>query len=214
MKLSQVTAEQPPTIIVPIKYANSDKEGRVGLRMLRLSERSDAIIEARSFAAQRGSSVWNQEDPLCAMGLYLAVVSRAAFDADSGPSVPFCTVQELLEHPLMGQENLAYLYDAYETFEEEHHIRTKELSIAEVVDTCIRIAQGDDDFLGRLRPGILRALLRITAGPWLTSQMAKSLSTSDDTQGQESPLSTEYERVLSEMESDPLKPEPTTPPSS
>lgn len=174
MKLSDITVDAPASIVVPITFANSTEKISVGLRMLTVRKRADALRAACEYARAQGVPEWQDHNPICALALHVEVVARAAFSVDDGVDVPFATQQELLEHPYVGQENLAYLYEKYEEFEESQHLRTKSLSPVQVMDTLFRIASGEDDFLESLRPGIVRALLRITAGPYVTFLTSRS----------------------------------------
>jgi len=185
MKLKDIVAEAPPTKIVPLRFANSEEEIQVGLRMLTVQERADALCAARVFANENKVPEWDEKNPICALGLYVETVARAAYSASEGVSIPFATKDELLNHPLIGQENLAYLYESYQAFEEELQLSVKTLNQVQVVEACLRIAQNDDDFLGRMRPGMLRTLLRFTASQYVISVIGNLPSFSDESQSQE-----------------------------
>lgn len=207
MKLSDVVSDGPPTRTIRLKFANTADEVDVGIRLLSMKERAEAIDEAHRFARQHGIEKWDRDNPTCGLGMWLAIVSRAAFSVSEGVDVPFATADQLLEHPLLGQENLAFLYDQCEEFEESLNIRTKKLGQTEVLDACLRIAQDDSDFLASLRPGIAKALLHILAAQYVQSMMSRLQDTSDgssptDTFG-ESPNSTP---TPSEIKASPTKP--------
>lgn len=180
MKLSEITVDAPAVISVPITFANSKEVVSVGLRMLTVRQRADALRAARAFAIEHGVPEWQDQNPICALALHVETIARAAFSVEDGVDVPFATQQQLLEHPYVGQENLAYLYEKYEEFEESQHLRTKSLSPVQVMDACFRIAQGEDDFLESLRPGIVRALLRITVGPYVSYLTSRSQPSVDE----------------------------------
>lgn len=187
MKLADIKApiDGDPITTVPIKLANHEQTLQVGVRLLSIAERAEALVQAVAFAKERGVNEWKNDDPICTLGLWTHTVAKGTFDVELGKNAPFATVEELLKSPFIGQENIAYLYEQVQNFEDSQHLRVRSMGLREVFDACVRIAQGEKDFLDSLRPVILRELLRITVGPYLSYQISSLPPTSEDTQSPE-----------------------------
>lgn len=177
MKLSTLQLEQTPTKVVDLQLANTEEVVKVGLKWLPIRAREQCIRRAQAAAAANGAAKWDEENPLCTLAFWVEVVAAAAFDPDSPTQEPWATAEELRNHPFIGQENILYLYEQYEAFEESHSIRAKTLTRTELLYTCYRLAEGDESPLERMRLGTLRACLRFMASMLWTLLKDKSPST-------------------------------------
>jgi hypothetical protein len=149
----------------------------VGLRLLSVAERTDATRRAQVVSEKNGAAKWDVADPLCTLAMYAEVVALAAFDVDDPQCrAPWVTAEELRTSNLIGQENLAYLYEAYEAFEADHCIRADRLTAHEFSQLVWKLASGDQSPLDRLRLGTLRTCLRTLAAQHISLMNAISLS--------------------------------------
>jgi hypothetical protein len=183
MKLDTIAIEQRPSKTVQLKLASREEPYELQIQLLTVQDRMaahrDAMVDAKSY----GKDKWDELDPVCSLALYVQVVTRAVVDPDDGK--PFATADQLRSNLLIGQENILYLYEQYEAFEESQNLRLKTLTREELLGICWRLAEGDESFLERMRLGMLRACLRFTASQYIGLLMVKSRSSSDESQEQE-----------------------------
>lgn len=174
MKLGDISIIEPATRIVTMRVAGCATEFTVGLRLLSAREHTGVYSRAKAEAAKQGAQNWDQDDPVCALELYVETVAACTFDVDN-PAGPWSTAEELREHGSIGQENLVFLYEAYVAFADENSVRAEKMGPAEFVQFCLDCTRGGNDFLDRLRPGTLRTCLRYLAAQFLNSLQSKSL---------------------------------------
>lgn len=195
MKLSDIGSAglEPASRTVEMKVAGCDRTFTVGLRLLTAAEQTAVYRRAKESAASNGADRWDQDDPVCALELYVETIAACAYDVDDPNRGAWATAEELRANPAIGQENLVFLYDVYTAFADENSIRPETMGPGDLVKFCIEAVGDQNDFLDRLRPGTQRTLLRFLAVQYLSSLQ----STSRDSTGSDSSSESESKKPTS-----------------
>ncbi len=181
MKLSEYKIVRPAQKVVPIRITGCDEEFQVGIRFLSPAERAGVIRRAKESAAANGVEKWDENDPACVLELWIETVAACTYDVDSGELLePWTTPDDLRKHSSIGQDNLAYLYEVFERFEQECSVRVAhDIGAAEFMTFCLECAEGGTDFLDRYRPGTLASLTHTMAVQYLRLLQSKSQDSTD-----------------------------------
>lgn len=160
-----------------LRRVGSDQELAVGLRLLSASERAGTYQRAKVAAKV---VPWDDTDPNCALELYVETVAAAAFDVDGEPGAfeAWASAEELRSDRSLGQEHLAFLYEAYRALESEHLIRPEDLQGTNFLNTVWRAGSGDRRPLERMPRDTLVAFAATLAGLQISSMIEKLPSTS------------------------------------
>jgi hypothetical protein len=171
-------ADKPPAREAQLALANSKQTIPVLIRLLSVKERQDSLKAAKAAYGVSPDRPWNETDQECLLELWVQIVSRAAMDADS-PDDPFASPEKLRTSYQIGQENIQYLYEIYQAFEEDVGFRGVGLTRTEALVACYRLSEGDDSPLDRMRLGTQRAFMRFTGALLWSFVKNKSHSTLD-----------------------------------
>jgi hypothetical protein len=180
-KLATLTAASSiPTRTIDITLAGSATASQVGIRLLSATEAAGVYQRAKRAARELGSEVWDQDDPICELELYVETVAACTFDIDGpdGSFEPWATAAQLRDDRSIGQENLALLFEAYRAFEEEHAIRPEDLKGETFLTTVMKAGGGDLRPLERMRRRTLVAFTASLAAQLRSSTIATWLSSS------------------------------------
>lgn len=190
MKLSDIGGDEPHIKEVDVRLVGSEEIHKVGLRVLTATERERATKRAIAASLKAGQEKWDEQNPICALHMFVETVAAAAVDLDSESHEPWATSEELLNHHAIGQETLLYLYEMYEAHEQIHSIRPTSWDRKEFLDICLKLAGGDASPLDRMRLGSLRTFSTFMADQYVSllnerwqrisdsEQDARSMSTS------------------------------------
>jgi len=180
-KLSELAPTTIPTRIVEVRPAGTEQKLPVGIRLLSALERAGVYQRAKAAAKLAGSTTWEDNDPNCALELYVETVAACTFDVDGEPNAfePWATPDQLRKDRSIGQENLLFIFEAYEAFEQEHSVRPEDLQGAALLTTIWRAGAGDLRPLERMRRGTLQALVGFLANLHMNSTIGKSSNISD-----------------------------------
>jgi hypothetical protein len=212
VKLSDLDlSDAPPIRSVPLKLANSEKQIDVGLKLLTGSERATIIRKAKAAARDNGADKWDDDDPACVLELWVETVAVACVDVDSDPNSPepfFASSDEVRSHQFIGEQNIQYLAEVHQSFEEEMSIRPSGMDEREALVIAWQIAESEGgsqkgpDPLDGMRLGTLRTFARFMASLLWNSPSGKSQSSLDDF------LSTELSKIDSPKQPRKKSPKP------
>jgi len=180
VKLSDIQIVKRPLKVVPLRVPGSTEQFEVGFRLGTPTEHASVYRRAKAAATERGAESWDIDDPICSLELYVETVAAFAVSVENGKSDfdPWATADQIRGSVAVGQENLAYLYNAYQAFESEQSTPIGKLEPFELVKFCLEAAGDDTSFLDRLRPGTLRTYVRFLAAQYIVSIREKSQSSS------------------------------------
>lgn len=134
-----------------VKFPLCSSEVEVGLRVLSARERTTVYQAAKAAAKAAGVETWDENDPVCALELYVETIAAAAFDVDDEEErAPFATAEELRESNAIGQEVMLFLHQAYEALEQTSGPRLHELAPKQLYDLMWSLVNRDFDPLARL----------------------------------------------------------------
>ncbi len=134
-----------------VAFPLGSSEVVVGLRVLSTRERTAVYQAAKAAAKAAGVETWDENDPVCALELYVETIAAAAFDIeDEDERAPFATAEELRESSAIGQEVMLFLYQAYEALEQTSGPRLHELAPKQLYDLMWSLVNRDFDPLSRL----------------------------------------------------------------
>lgn len=166
----------------------------VGVRVLTAGEQLDVFERAQADAKARGVERWDSEHPICLLAQMIRTLEIACVDVDA-PDQPFFTsADEIRQSPDLGADNIAYLYEQQDHWQDECSFGKRKLSFEQMVGIIIEEAEAPenaDSPFCRMRPSLQLSCLRFMARLWWTSLKASSASSSrSDTDTDESESST------------------------
>lgn len=187
MKLKEAKAILSPVKRVQFQFAGGEEVHYIGIRLLSAKERGDAIAASKhSVRELYGIEDWDKDDPNCVFEIWVHTLAKALVDVPDDPETeltyplePFATAEDLRENPLIGQENLTYLYEQMELHEDMNALRPRNLSHDEVMKVCLEVAAGDQSPLDRMRPGTQRGFILFLVEALTSLATEKLHSTSD-----------------------------------
>lgn len=189
-------AERPPAPAPGEKPAEDPALISVGLRVLSGAETADSLERAIAAAKAAGAKEWLDTHPLCRLHQMVQTLALACVDPDSRAEPFFASADEILQSELVGTDNIAHLFEQWETWQDECSIETKNLTPEQVIGIILDEAtrqEGDAESpLARMRPGLRASFFHTTAVLFANLLTAKSDSTSPD--------STDSERTSSSTE--------------
>ncbi len=196
MKLRDVAKGKRAVKAVPFRLANApdpkpvppgeepaldDYTVLVGLRVLTGNEAAQALQSAEADARKRGVTQWLDTHPLCRLYEMAHTVAAACVDLEARDEPFFVSAQELLDSPLVGEDNIAYLYEQQRYWQDECSLRSKDLSVEQVLELLSKEAERPENTpspSSHLRAATQPSFLRITANLWRTLLMASLASSS------------------------------------
>ena len=190
MKLSQLPKGVRAVKAVPFRLANapepSAEEGAqdphvhmVGVRVMTGEEIADAYQKAQADAAKRGIKDWLDTHPLCRLHLMAHTLAIACVDADARDEPFFVSADEVMSSPHVGGDNIAYLYEQQQAWQDECSIDAKKYTIEEVIGMlALEAARTENERspFADMRPSSLKSFMRTTAVLWFSSLTANSLT--------------------------------------
>lgn len=194
---------QPPT--------SESVHTTVGVRVLTVDETELAYQRAISRAREKGVETWDDKHPLCRLALMLHTLAMCCVDVDSDPRrpEPFFDggVEEIATSIHIGQDNIVYLHERWENWQDECSFEQSKMSAEEVIATALAHAQepaNADSPLDRMRPG-LRKIYTHTLAVLLSSSLGVKLRSGapGDSSSSNSKSSTASEPAANESEADP-----------
>jgi hypothetical protein len=151
----------------------------VGVRALTGDETALVYQKAEVDARAKGVTTWSDEHPLCHLYVMVHTLAVAVVDADSPHAAPvpfFNGAEHVLSSPLICTDNIAYLYERQQDWQDECSIETKSMTVDQVIGTLLEEAdrpENADSPLERMRPGLRRSFLHTTAVLFATLQRAR-----------------------------------------
>lgn len=163
----------------------------VGVRVLTGEETATVYYRAQEAARAKGVDTWDGDREVCRLFLYVHSLVLGCVDPDSpegGEPRPFFdSAEQILASPDLGTDNIAFLYEQLEAWQDECSIRPTAVGLDQAVAIILREADRPENakspFDG-MRPAMLRSYLR-TLAPLLRDLLRdRLLSTSpSDTSG-------------------------------
>lgn len=197
MKLKDVAKGTWAVKAVPLRLANASQAAQpgqppsgapvtvqVGVRVLTGDETASVYQKAQELALEKGVPEWKAEHPLCLLYEKACTIALACVDADSDPRKPepfFAEgVAEVLSSPLIGSDNIVYLHERWEWWQDECSFETAKMTAEEVIAVAMKHAEAPENEspLGRMRPGLRETYTRTLAVALSSLLNPKSLSTS------------------------------------
>ena len=150
------------------------EEITVGVRVLSGEETRQVYEKAREAALASGVEAWSEDDPLCrlhrmAHQIVLACVEVPDDPSEELPDDPrpfFDSVHQVMHSPIVGRDNIVYLFDRTEAWQDECGLPEHKLTPEQVIAILLQEAErpeNADSPLDRMRPGLARSFLRTTA---------------------------------------------------
>ena len=152
----------------PVEVEIAGKQVKIDLRLLSLTEETQAIVAARDYAKTVGglTDQPSEADALYEIGLHRATVVVCCMDPEH-PELPFFTVADL-DHASVSRELVAYLYAKYCFLVDKASPRKLDISETEWADLVVSSGGDDPIPFCRLRPGaqwsFARSLARLLLG--------------------------------------------------
>lgn len=166
----------------------------VGVRVLTGDEAAEVLEKAQTDAKKRGVPQWLDTHPLCRLYEMAHTVALACVDNEARDEPFFASVEEVLSAPDVGEDNIAYLYEQQKAWQDECSIRTKDLTVEQVMGLLAQEAERPENApspFSHLRAASLPSFFRITAFLFRDLLRVSLLSTSSaDTSGTPSSSST------------------------
>lgn len=174
MKFSQIDRGTRAERIVEVELSRG--KAKIALRPLTGMEESQVYAGAREFAKQHHGDA-KPGDPQYELGIAVHTLAVGCLDVDSPPDTrtPFFDggPEQILTD--LAREEIAYLYERHELWQDECSPTVSKLSATDMLAELIKQVEAeDDDPFVRLRPGLRRALFLITARLCLSSPELRS----------------------------------------
>jgi hypothetical protein len=194
VKLKQLAKGTRAVKAVPFRLANAPEppaeEGAqdphvhmVGVRVMTGDEIADAYQKAQADAAKRGVKEWLDTHPLCRLHLMAHVLAIACVDNEARAEPFFVSADEVMSSPEIGGDNIAYLFEQQQAWQQENTISSKGKSAEDVIALlAVEAARTENDpspFEGMPRASLV-SCLRTTAF-LLTSSLMGSLESGSST---------------------------------
>ncbi len=195
MKLKDVAKGTWAIKPVPLRLANAVEAAQpgqppsaapvivtVGVRVLTGAETEQVYEKAASRAREKGVAEWKDEHPICKLALMAFTLAIACVDFESDHKKPdgfFDSVDDVFESKHVGTDNIVYLYERYQDWQDACSIERKNMSADEVIATALQMVEapeGADSPLDLMRPGLRKSFTRTLAVLLLSSLDRKSPS--------------------------------------
>lgn len=140
-----------------------------GVRLLTGRETADVYEKAAELAKSRGVEKWDPAHPQCLLMEKACAIARAYVDIESdirNPDPFFASVDEVLDDPRIGPDNIVFLHERYEWWQDECSFEKKTMTGEEVIATALAHAEAPESSegpLGRMRPGLRESYTRTLA---------------------------------------------------
>ena len=165
----------------PVELVIGEEVFPLDLRLLSVGEEASVLVRARTYAIEQGIAEPSEADALYEMGKMIATVASSLVERDSPKEAPVAVFEndaELLAHPLVTHEHVAYLYAKYTFFADAHSPRALVLDADRFLHVLHRSAEGDPLPFCELRPGAQWSFVRTLAVQHVHSPVMKSPSSS------------------------------------
>lgn len=197
MKLHQIAKGTRAVKAIPFRPANapllaageeSDEHTiQVGVRVLNPSEIKEVYEKALAASEKGGVAQWLDTHPLCRLHEMAHTVALACVDIDSAERAEpfFVSVDEVMNDDAIGGDNLAYLYQQHQLWQDEccgprGATKTTQEIIAMVAEEAARPDNARDVPFSRLRPSVQLSCFHSTSVLLWSLLMHKSASSSGD----------------------------------
>lgn len=170
----------------------------VGVRVLTGSEVAEVYQKAQADAVKAGVKEWLDTHPLCRLYEMAHTLAVACVDAEKRDEPFFASVQEILDSPAVGADNITFLYEQHGAWQDECSVRVKYLSVAQVIGLLSQEADRPENAkspFSLMRAATLVSCLHISAKLFANLLTAKldSGSSGDSSTSESSSASPEVE---------------------
>lgn len=162
-------------------------EFKLGLRVLTGAETLDVYEKAMAASEKRGVK-WDEDHPICSLYVMAFRLMTAAVDVDDDSGLPvdpqhlspcFASAEEILESPLLGTENIIWLNQLWQDWQDANSPLMRKFSFEEAMGFVIQDMQrkdGDEGPLVGLPRATLVSCVRTMGAMLLSSPIFKSAS--------------------------------------
>lgn len=146
----------------------------LGVRVLSGDETVEVYEKATAAARRKGVEQWSTDNPICRLYemAHTVLLGCVALPQDPGTPIPdepepfFDSVEQVLTSPLVGRDNIVYLYEQVDEHNKSSGLLEKNLTAEEVFGVLMQEAErpeNADSPLDRMRPGLQKSFLHTTA---------------------------------------------------
>lgn len=161
--------------------ASDPGEVTVGVRVLTVGEIEDVFERAQQDARAKGVEKWESEHPICRTAQMLRTIELACVDNDKRDEPFFASADEIRGSPEIGPDNIAYLFEQQDHWQDECSFGKRKLNAEEMISLVIQEAERPESApspFSRLRPGLVASCMRFMAVVWWSSVKASLPTTS------------------------------------
>jgi hypothetical protein len=161
---------------------------RLALKVLTPEETAGVYEKAGKLAREKGVEQWLDTHPICRLYEMACTLFAACVDVEAGEKCEpfFASVDEIVNSPSLGSDNIAHLWEQYTIWQDECSLKVKNFSLEEIIATLYIESEREENAespLARMRPSMLASFMRTTAKLWLNSLVGSLHSISTASSG-------------------------------